>query len=220
MARDSKGRFVKKTDTSDTITGIKAFDKNMQCRGYQFEVGQTYTHNGPVKACESGFHFCENPLDVLSYYDLTDCRFARVTATGQVAKHDGDSKVAAASLTIDVEIKLPEFIRSGVNWMLKACSKDNKASGNSSQLAASGNFSKLAASGNFSQLAASGDSSIVCAAAHGCTAKSGENGTIVLSRWVEKEKRWRVTVGYVGEDGIKSDTWYSLDDNDKMVEQK
>ena len=202
MARDSKGRFIKETDTPGTITGIKAFDKNMQCRGYQFEVGQTYTHNGPVKACESGFHFCENPLDVLSYYDLTDCRFARVTATGQVARHDGDSKVAAASLTIDAEIKLPEFIKAGVNWIINACNKDNKASGD---------YSKLAASGNYS---------IVCAAAHGCTAKAGENGTIVLSRWAEKEKRWRVTVGYVGEDGIKADTWYSLNDNGEMVEQK
>jgi len=94
------------------------------------------------------------------------------------------------------------------------------ASGDYSQLAASGNSSQLAASGDYSQLAASGKSSIVMAAAHGCAASAGENGTIALSRWVESEKRYRVSVAYVGEEGIKPNTPYRLDDGGNFVEVK
>ena len=227
---------------AEVITAFKGFDKNLQCRGYQFEIGKTHTHEGEVEACSSGFHSCENPLDVLNYYPLISDdgslnRFASVKASGTISRHDEDSKIASASLLVEVELKLPEFISAAVNWIKAACTTEETAasgdysklaasgrssqlaaSGHYSQLAASGDSSKLAASGNSSKLAASGDSSIACSAAIDCTASAGELGCIVLTRWVESEKRYRVSIAYVGENGIKPNVFYALDDNGEFVE--
>ena len=52
----------------------------------------------------------------------------------------------------------------------------------------------------------------------GSIAKAGELGCIALTRWVDSEKRYRMSVGYVGENGIKSDTFYELDNNGNFVE--
>ena len=217
---------AKKPEAANTevITAFKGFDKNLLCRGYQFEIGKTHMHEGEVEACSSGFHSCENPLDVLNYYPLISDdgslnRFATVKASGTISRHDGDSKIASASLLVEVELKLPEFISAAITWIKAACkTEETAASGYSSQLAASGAYSKLAASGDSSKLAASGDSSIVCAAAKNCTASAGNNGCIVLTRWVESEKRYRVSVAYVGEEGIKTNVFYGLDDNGAFVE--
>ena len=151
---------------SEVITAFKGLDKNFQCRGYQYEVGNTYTHHGQVVACKSGFHACENPLDVLDYYPLdTDTRFAIVKASGQISR-DGN-KIASASIAVEAELKFPQFVVAAVDFIKAACNFESKpvdaASGYSSQLAASGNFSQLAASGNFSKLAASGYSSQLAA---------------------------------------------------------
>ena len=208
----------------ETITAFKAFGPDWKCRGFAYEVGKTYEHDGKIKACESGFHACENPLDVLNYYDLCDSKFATVELSGEISRHGDDSKIASAKITVKAELGLPKFIDAAVSYLMSLVKsginveKVQAASSNSSQLAASGNSSKLAASGNYSQLAASGKSAIAMAAAPGCTAKVGENGCIALTRWVESEKRFRVSVAYVGEDGIKQDVWYSLDDEGKFVE--
>ena len=157
---------------AEVITAFKGFDKNLQCRGYQFEIGKTHTHEGEVEACSSGFHSCENPLDVLNYYPLISDdgslnRFASVKASGTISRHDEDSKIASASLLVEVELKLPEFISAAVNWIKAACTtEETAASGDYSKLAASGNSSQLAASGNSSQLAASGDYSKLAASGH------------------------------------------------------
>lgn len=53
---------------SETITGFKGFDKDLKCKDYQYEVGKEFEEEGKIEACSKGFHFCENPLDVLGYY--------------------------------------------------------------------------------------------------------------------------------------------------------
>lgn len=71
---------------SEKIIAYKAMDKNMQCRGKQYEVGKTY-HEDKADCCHAGMHACENPLDVLHYYPLKDSpRFFEVECGGNVDK--------------------------------------------------------------------------------------------------------------------------------------
>ena len=197
----------------EVIVSFKGFDAQLRCRGFQYEIGATYTHAGKVVACptpeqaargEGGFHACADPFDVLNYYPLLTeqakpNRFGIVEQSGEIARHSEDSKIASASITITAELSLPDFVKRAVTWMLDHVSKDAKvegaevasghssklaASGHSSQLAASGHYSKLAASGDSSQLAASGDSSQLAASGDSSKlAASGENSVIASSSY-------------------------------------
>lgn len=144
-------------ESPETIVSYKGFNSDWTCRGFKYEVGATYTHEGSVSACESGFHACLNPLDVLHYYPLLGKnarpnRFAVVEQSGEMVRDAGDSKIASAAITITAELSLPEFVRRAVTWMLDNVKGDDTA--------ASGNHSQLAASGYYSQLAASGKNSV------------------------------------------------------------
>ena len=79
---------------------FKGFDKNFKCRDFQFEIGKSYTHSGKVKACESGFHSCEYPLDIFNYYNPCSSMFAMVEASGEIDKDDDDSKIASKNIFI------------------------------------------------------------------------------------------------------------------------
>ncbi|SDH23782.1 DUF7666 domain-containing protein, partial [Propionivibrio dicarboxylicus] len=108
----------KQKKQEEAITAFKGFNQDFQCRGFQFEVGKTYEHAGEVKACASGFHSCEYPLDVFNYYGPVSNRFAVVKASGQISRHDEDSKIACASLTIEAEIGLPTLVSRAVEWII------------------------------------------------------------------------------------------------------
>ena len=130
--------------------------------------------------------------------------YSKLAASGSYSKlaaSGHDSKLAA----------------SGSSSKLAASGSSSKlaASGHDSQLAASGSYSQLAASGSYSKLAASGSSSICMAAAYRCRAKASANGAIALA-WYD-EVRPRIAVGYVGENGIESDTWYKVSDNGTLI---
>ena len=212
-----------------SVRAYKAFDKTMQCRGFQFEVGQTYEHDGKVVACESGFHACENPLDVWSYYPL-DSRYAVVDLSGAVSRHDDDSKIAAARITISAEIDLPQIISDGIAYLMGLCNdafalkpdaaasgygSKLAASGYGSKLAASGDYSQLAASGDRSQLAASGDRSVCMSAGLGATARAGDGGAIALT--YHDGTRYRIAVAYVGEGGIEPHVDYRVTDSGSFI---
>ena len=212
------------------MKAYKAFDENLRCLGFQFEVGGSFEHDGEVRVCRSGFHACENPLDVWNYYPL-DSRYAVVELGGEILRHGADSKVAAGRITIRAEITLPQLINDGVAYLTGLCKtaasgkcSQLAASGDGSQLAASGKRSQLAASGDYSKLAASGDGSklaasgygsqlaafgndsVCMAASHGSTARAGAGGAIALT--YHDGVRYRIAVAYVGEDGIEPNVNY------------
>jgi hypothetical protein len=93
----------------------------------------------------------------------------------------------------------------------KALSKENSA-----QIGSSGDSAKIGSSGDYAQIEATGKNSIIAAVGGDSKAKAGENGCIALAWWDEKAKRPRVTVGYVGEEGIEADTWYRVGKNGKL----
>ena len=89
--------------------GYKGFNKGMTCRGFQYEVGQTYETKGEIELCKSGFHFCPKMADVFDYYGRNDCRFAEVEALGQVIK--GNNKCVTDRLHIVRELTQEEVFK-------------------------------------------------------------------------------------------------------------
>ncbi|WP_217385513.1 DUF7666 domain-containing protein [Pseudomonas aeruginosa] len=108
----------KKAASEEVVTAYKGFKQDLTCRGYQFEIGGTYKHDGEVEACASGFHSCEYPLDVFGYYAPGDSRFAIVKASGQLSRHDDDSKIASATLVVEAEISMPTMISRAIDWIM------------------------------------------------------------------------------------------------------
>ncbi|EDI9810558.1 hypothetical protein GEV95_24335 [Salmonella enterica] len=103
--------------TKEIVT-FKGFNKDLKCRDFQFEIGKTFHHDGKVEACGSGFHACECPFDVFSYYSPADSRFAETISFGITDREeDGDTKIASASITIKAELTLPQFIQRGIEWI-------------------------------------------------------------------------------------------------------
>ena len=139
------------------IKGYKGFGKDWTCHGHKFEVGKTYTHKSEIKLCESGFHFCENPLDVLRYYSPTDSNFAEVEANNVSDEKSNDTKRVCSEIKIGAKITLSAVIQAGVSFLVSTCKNKSATSGNYSHSATSGDYSPSATSGDFSHGATSGD---------------------------------------------------------------
>ena len=91
------------------MKGYKGFDGNLQCNGFQYEVGKTYEAKGKISLCKNGFHFCKEAKAIASYYyTLDSCRYCEIKASGKIIK--GDNKCVCSKITIVREIPLKEFL--------------------------------------------------------------------------------------------------------------
>ena len=144
---------------SETITGFKGFDKDLKCKDYQYEVGKEFEEEGKIEACSNGFHFCENPLDVLGYYPPYDekgsNRYCIVKGSGNIDRDGDDTKVACSKLHISAEIGLKGLVEAGVKFILdKVNWKDNKESNTGDRSAATNTGNRSAATNTGDQSAA------------------------------------------------------------------
>ena len=134
----------------ETIKGFKGFDKNLKCRNYQYEVGKDFEETGNIKACSNGFHFCENPADIFSYYPPSDSgnlnRYCEVEGTGKIDKDSDDSKIACSKIHISAEIGIKGLINAWVKFILdKVNWDDSKATNTGYQSAATNTGDQSAA---------------------------------------------------------------------------
>ena len=137
----------------DIIRGFKGFDKDLKCRGFQYEIGKDYEQEGKVKCCVRGFHFCENPFDVFRYYSPSDSRYCEVEGDGKADKSNDGIKVATSHIHISAEIGLNGLIKDGVKFILgKVNFKDAKSTNTGDQSAATNTGDRSAATntGNYS----------------------------------------------------------------------
>ncbi|MGI0853602.1 DUF7666 domain-containing protein [Pseudomonas aeruginosa] len=148
------------------MTAYKGFKQDLTCRDYQFEIGGTYKHEGEVEACSSGFHSCEYPLDVFGYYAPGESRFAIVKASGQLSRHDDDSKIASATLVVEAEISMPTMISRALDWIMSKVDKSVEQTvvgetasntGNRSAASNTGDYSAASNTGDYSAASNTGD---------------------------------------------------------------
>ena len=143
----------------------KGFDKDLKCRGFQYEVGKEYEMDGDIKCCERGFHACESPLEVFDHYDMLTSRFAKVEQSGDIDKEENTTKVCSSKIKVKAELKLADIINLGVEWIKDVTSPsklkketDLNDNGNSSaQIGSSGDYAQIGSSGDSAQIGSSGD---------------------------------------------------------------
>ncbi|HGO9684960.1 TPA: hypothetical protein ACLEBK_004482 [Pseudomonas aeruginosa] len=140
----------KKAASEEVVTAYKGFKQDLTCRGYQFEIGGTYKHEGEVEACASGFHSCEYPLDVFGYYAPGESRFAIVKASGQLSRHDDDSKIASATLVVEAEISMPTMISRALDWIMSKVDKSVEQTVVGETASNTGNRSAASNTGDYS----------------------------------------------------------------------
>lgn len=223
----------------ETIKGFKGFDKNLKCRNYQYEVGQDFEETGNIKACSNGFHFCENPADIFSYYPPSDSgnlnRYCEVEGTGKIDKDSDDSKIACSKIHISAEIGIKGLINAWVKFILdKVNWDDNKATNTGNQSAATntGNRSAATNTGNYSAATNTGDrSAAIVDGKDSIAIVTGKDSKAkgVLDCWIVLTERgnWdgetypilSVQAFKVDGKSIKEDTFYKLvDGKPKEVE--
>lgn len=96
------------------IKSYKAFDENMRCRGFQYEVGKEYDMNGDIQCCKRGFHACESPMELWDYYDMLTSRFAEVEQSGEISTGRHPTKICSSQIKIKAELKRADIINIGV----------------------------------------------------------------------------------------------------------
>ena len=253
------------TEGNKEIIAYKGFDSDWKCRGYQYEIGKTYEHEGKVEACKSGFHSCEYPLDILSYYAPSESKFALVKASGEISKGNDDSKIASTKITIEAELNIPalvqkavDFIMGKINWANKqtntgdwsaatntgnrsaatntgdqsaATNTGNRSAatntgyqsaatntGDQSAATNTGDQSAATNTGNWSAAEVSGEHSIAASFGEKSKARAGVNGAIVCVYRNDDGELIHIRASKVGENGIKPDTWYTLNKDGEFVE--
>ena len=201
------------------VKGYKGFDKDFKCRGFQYEVGKTYTHDGTLKICYSGFHFVENPLDVFSYYDPGSSKYTEVEAGGVSDQTESDSKRVSKTLHIGAELSLTALCGLGVKFILDKVDFANAPATNTGDRSAATNTGYSSAATNTGhRSAATNTGEEGCAISLGIEGKaSGALGCwLTLAEWKQNEKyEWhRIDVQTKKVDGkkIKAETFYALKD--------
>ena len=108
------------------IKAYKAFDKDLSCRGFKYEVGKEYEETGDIKACEKGFHACPYPLDVFGYYAPAGARFCEVEQSGKIDDSESD-KVCSSKIRIGAELDIRGLVKAAVSYVKERCTNECNA---------------------------------------------------------------------------------------------
>lgn len=217
------------------IKAYKAFDKDLSCRGFKYEVGKEYEETGDIKACEKGFHACPYPLDVFGYYAPAGSRFCEVEQSGKIDDSESD-KVCSSKIRIGAELDIRGLVKAAISFVKERCTNECNAepgkpatAGNYGAAtagdsgAATAGYRGAATAGDYGAATARGKAStgsngLSMARGNNVQVKGGIGAILVIAE--EREDTydivdWKAVV--VDGEVVKADTWYRLE-NGELVE--
>ena len=211
------------------MKAYKGFDKNLQCRGYRYEIGKTFEEDD-ASLCSKGFHACEYPLDCFNYYAPADSRYCEVEIEDNGERNGGDTKVCGKKIRIGAEVGIEELIFAASDYVKAHCTNIKQGldrcclTGGDKSALTGGNWSALTG-GNGSALTGGdrsaltgGDWSVVYGGEN-AKVRAGIDSVLALQYWADGEF---VGVKCKAVDGkkIKANTWYRLDKAGRFIEAR
>ena len=224
----------------------KGFDKDLKCRGFQYELGKTYEEDNAY-LCDCGFHACEDPIDVFGYYPPAGSRYCEVELEGVTDQKDNsDTKRCGSKITIGAEIGIPGIVKAHVEYVKERVKEKvekgeaEAATAGSYGAATAGSYGAAtagdsgAATAGYRGAATAGDSGAATSRGKASVGKDGAalargnnvkamGGLGAILVLVEEEadsydiRHWKAVV--VDGETIKADTWYTLNDDGDVVEE-
>ena len=198
---------------------FKGFDKDLKCRDFQFEIGGKYEEE-KADLCNSGFHACENPLDVFDYYAPSDSRFCEVELDGLSVETSNGSKVCGKKIKIGLEIGLRGLIEAGVKFILEKVDWDNKKESNTGYQSAATNTGYQSAATNTGDQSAAkveGANSVAIATGYKGKAAAPIGSAITVVERDDDYNLISIKSAIVDGEILKPDTYYMLK-NGEFVE--
>ena len=209
------------------IKAYKAFDKDLSCRGFKYEVGKEYEETGYIRVCKKGFHACPYPLDVFGYYPPAGARFCEVEQSGKIDDSESN-KVCSSKIRIGAELDIRGIVKAAVSYVKERCTNECNAEPGKPATAgysgaATAGYSGAATAGNCGAATARGKAStgsngLSVARGKNVQVKGGIGAILVIAE--ERDDTydivdWKAVV--VDGEVVKADTWYRLK-NGELVE--
>jgi len=219
------------------MKAYKGFDKDLKCRGFQYEIGKAYDEDG-AKLCDKGFHACEHPLDCFRYYPPADSRYCEVELDDNGERHSDDTKVCGKHIKIGGEIGINGLIHAAFEYTKSHCTNEKMGANQSAltggnQSALTGGYRSALTGGNQSALTGGNRSALtggyqsaltggyrsVVYGGEGAKVRGGLRSVLAIQYWKDFEFQ---CIKFKEVDGkkIKPDTWYKLDKAGRFIEVK
>ena len=141
------------------MKAYKGFNKDMTCRGFQYEEGKTY-HEDEAELCKSGFHACLNPIDCLVYYEPANSVYHEVELDDVCDEKSMDSKICGKTIKIGAKLSIAKIAELSIDFTKSKCEKTNTSEGHRSVNTSEGDYSVNTSEGHRSVNTSEGDCSV------------------------------------------------------------
>ena len=209
----------------EVIKSYKGFNKNMTCRGFQYKEYEEEI----VEVCDHGFHACEYPLDCLNYYYPNESVYHEVEQSGEIQKHNDDTKVASTKIKIGAEISIAGLVKAAIEYTVKRVKKDAESDEKHGASSATGYKGASSATGYCGASSAEDKDVVAVAWGYKSKAKGVLGAFLVFADWEytgskdnpeydrNNQSAWVLNgakMVQVNGDDIKPDTWYTIENGE------
>ena len=206
----------------EIIKSYKGFNKDMTCKNKQYEVGKDYEEDKAV-ACECGMHACEYPLDCFKYYPPSKSVYYEVEQSGDISRHDDDSKIASTKMHIGAQLSIAGIVNAAIKYTKEkietTCIESKAATAGNYGAATAGDYG--VATAGYHGVATSrgksstGENGLSVARGNRVKTKGGLGSILVIAEEEQNSHKissWKAVV--VDGVNIKADTWYTFKDGE------